>query len=184
MSEEMTPEQFRAMAGSKAFKSHRRRHTPGEMNKTDWQSHGVITFTIPGLPLGKPRMTQRDKWKKRPCVVAYRAWADIARLSCPKLPPPEMITRLDWTAVFAVNPGTEGQIGTQHREKPDRDNIDKAILDALFEDDSSIAYGTIRKEWGEQDGIVVTIEYGVELNDRDAGAVESKLERRKRNKVM
>ena len=32
--EELTPEQFKATQ-AKAFKSHRRRHTPGEMNKTE-----------------------------------------------------------------------------------------------------------------------------------------------------
>src|SRR3990167_9026587 len=37
------------------------------------------TFTIKGEPMGKPRMTRRDKWKQRPCVLAYRSWADSAR---------------------------------------------------------------------------------------------------------
>ena len=29
-------------------------------------------FTIPGAPMGKPRMTKQDKWKKRACVVRFR----------------------------------------------------------------------------------------------------------------
>ena len=40
-------------------------------------------------------------------------------------------------------------MGTLHRSKPDRDNIDKAVMDALFPEDSGIAAGTIRKVWGE-----------------------------------
>jgi uncharacterized cupin superfamily protein len=40
---------------------------------------GECCFTIPGNPVGKPRMTQRDKWAKRPAVLRYREWADRAR---------------------------------------------------------------------------------------------------------
>ena len=29
--------------------------------------------------MGKPRMTQRDKWKKRPCVLRYHAFRDKMR---------------------------------------------------------------------------------------------------------
>src|SRR5689334_17701964 len=36
-------------------------------------------IVIPGQPIGKPRQTQADKWKQRPCVVQYRLWADRAR---------------------------------------------------------------------------------------------------------
>lgn len=31
-------------------------------------------------PIGKPRMTRADKWKKRPAVMRYRAFCDEARL--------------------------------------------------------------------------------------------------------
>ena len=34
----------------------------------------------PIIPLGKPRMTQRDKWAKRPAVLRYRAFKDECRL--------------------------------------------------------------------------------------------------------
>ena len=36
-------------------------------------------YTIYGEPVPKPRMTQRDKWAKRPCVLRYRMWADMVR---------------------------------------------------------------------------------------------------------
>lgn len=32
------------------------------------------------LPMGKPRMTRADKWKKRPEVMRYRAFCDHVRL--------------------------------------------------------------------------------------------------------
>ncbi len=31
-------------------------------------------------PVGKPRMTRRDKWKQRPPVMRYRMFCDEARL--------------------------------------------------------------------------------------------------------
>ena len=34
----------------------------------------MIVFEI--KPLGKPRMTQRDRWAKRPCVNRYYAYKD------------------------------------------------------------------------------------------------------------
>ena len=42
--------------------------------------------------------------------------------------------------------------GALHRAKPDRDNIDKAILDALFTDDSGIAAGHLEKRWDDGGG--------------------------------
>jgi len=34
-----------------------------------------ITFRIDGNPIPKPRMTKSDTWRKRPCVLKYRAFA-------------------------------------------------------------------------------------------------------------
>ena len=38
-----------------------------------------MTFTIPGIPIGKPRMTQRDKGKRRPCVGGGGAYMNRER---------------------------------------------------------------------------------------------------------
>src|SRR3990167_5593278 len=111
------------------------------------------TFIIEGTPVGAPRMTQRDKWAQRPCVMRYRAWKDRARAAAGKLPEPDAIENLSWLAVFSPparwsKKKREAAIGTLHRSKPDRDNLDKSVLDALFADDSGIAMGTIEKRWG------------------------------------
>lgn len=101
-------------------------------------------------------MTQRDKWKKRPCVEAYHAFRDAIRRDFPgEVPPTEQVIELSWIAYFATNDAE--LIGRFHREKPDRDNIDKAILDALFEHDEGIPYGMIQKVWGKEDKLIVTI---------------------------
>jgi len=123
---------------------------------------GVYAFTIPGLPIGKPRMTRRDKWFKRPSVQRYWAWAAAARLAAGTLPDPSQIISLDWKAYFPPPQSWSKKrrleaIGRPHRSSPDRDNIDKAILDALFKDDRGIPGGWIEKLWGEPARIEVRI---------------------------
>jgi len=128
-------------------------------------STGLVRIVALGPVMGKPRMTQRDKWKKRECVVRYRNWCDRVRAAVgDSLPAAESVTRLDWTACFRPPKSWSKKkhlaaIGTLHRNKPDRDNIDKAVLDCLFAQDSGIACGDIRKVWGWNDGIEITIQY-------------------------
>ena len=111
-----------------------------------------IAITIPGTPVAKPRMTQRDRWKKRLCVVRYRTWCDHAREVAGELPPANQIDSLSWVAYFSppkswTKKKREAAIGELHRQTPDRDNIDKAVLDCFFKEDSGIAAGSIEKRW-------------------------------------
>jgi Holliday junction resolvase RusA-like endonuclease len=122
----------------------------------------VQTITIPGVPMGKPRMTQRDKWHKRPETSRYWDWANAARLLAGQMPDPKDVERLDWVAYFEPPPSwskkkREEAIGNLHRSKPDRDNIDKAVLDTLFKSDSAIAAGSIDKRWGVPARLEITI---------------------------
>ena len=128
-----------------------------------WQGK-MLTIRIPGAPLGKPRMTRRDKWAKRSCVMRYRDWADKVRAIAGAVPPAESVLRLSWVATFECPKSwsiarQEAAHGTLHRSKPDRDNIDKAILDVLYPDgDAAIAAGTMEKRWGLEASLVITIE--------------------------
>lgn len=112
-------------------------------------------------------MTQRDKWKGRPVVQKYFAFRDFARLVAGKLPDPESIVEFNWTAYFDF-PESYTKVkraelaGELHRVKPDRDNIDKALLDSLFPKDAAIASGKIKKVWGSPARIEVEILYEVE----------------------
>ena len=169
MTERMTTDQLKAAVKQSKFRAKSngryggKRHVPGEMNKTEQRyAESPIIIVIPGTPVSKPRMTQSDKWKKRPCVMRYRAWADKARSIVGELPPTDQIASLDWIAYFepAVSLSAKKRaalIGHPHRNRPDRDNIDKAILDALFVNDSGIARGVIQKLWGESSRVEITI---------------------------
>lgn len=114
-----------------------------------------ICLSIPIPAIGKPRMTQKDRWAKRPCVVAYRTWADELRAYVG--PITIDVVEVSWCAWFAF-PKSYSQTkranlaGRPHRLKPDRDNVDKAILDALFDSDQMIAGGTIWKRWDDGNG--------------------------------
>jgi len=124
----------------------------------------ILKIVVPGVPMAKPRMTRRDKWRLRPCVARYREFADRVRKAVgPRIIEPTKVLRLDWLATFTPpkrwsKKDREAAIGTIHRQRPDRDNLDKAVLDCLFSrGDEAIGYGTICKRWAWVAELVITI---------------------------
>ena len=121
-----------------------------------------VRFTIPGTPCPKPRMTRRDVWKKRPCVVRYREWADRARACAPADLTQEPVC-LNMVAYLPMPESwpkkkREAMRGQLHRQKPDLDNLAKSCADSLFESDQCIAFGTFVKRWDDGVGARVEIE--------------------------
>jgi len=107
-------------------------------------------FVVPGNPMGKPRMTQRDVWAKRDVVVRYRAYADAIRAACG--PVPENPVGVNVIAYIAMPASWSEKKkasldGLGQRQKPDYDNISKSIGDALFSDDSVLFAATCVKFW-------------------------------------
>jgi Holliday junction resolvase RusA-like endonuclease len=129
----------------------------------------MITRTCYVVPMGKPRMTQRDRWAKRKCVIKYRIWADAIRM-CMNGISLEDVSCVSWKAYFPfpdsyTSKKRESLCGAPHRVKPDRDNIDKAILDALFDQDAGVAMGNLVKVWDDGLGprIEISLCYGNEM---------------------
>lgn len=120
-------------------------------------SDSTIVFTVYHEPFGSPRMTQRDKWANRECVQKYHAFRDAIRRDAPDMPDASQVAYLSWVAYFAPKPKFMDRVGLIHRVKPDRDNIDKSILDALFKNDAGIGCGWIEKRWGLESKLVITI---------------------------
>ena len=121
----------------------------------------VTHIVLKGEPIGKPRMTQADKWKRRPAVLKYRAWADKARAELFRVAQvknlPQGLYSISWTAYIGMADSWSGKKkerlrGKHHFGKPDRDNIDKALLDSLFEDDRGVCSGLIEKRWDDGNG--------------------------------
>lgn len=118
-----------------------------------------IKFTYYGKVLGKPRMTQRDRWANRPCVLRFWQFKDrlIEQFIQKFGYIPGSPVSLSWTAYIQFPKSyskmkRETLAGKDHRQKPDRDNIDKGILDALFKEDKSVSSGTLRKLWDDGNG--------------------------------
>ena len=117
-------------------------------------------FEVMGTPVGKPRMTRRDKWKQRPCVMTYRAWADAARAMMGRTTKLvlEKPMRLTVTAFFEIPASHRRTIpGNYHTGKPDGDNILKSVCDALFQNDQMVVEASITKFWAGNDGARVEI---------------------------
>lgn len=70
---------------------------------------------------------------------------------------------VSWKAYFPIpkSKAKKGLAGTPHTVKPDRDNVDKGILDALFENDSGVAMGELVKLWDDGLGprVEVTLDW-------------------------
>lgn len=124
----------------------------------------VSQFVCFGQPLGKPRMTQRDRWKQRPCVVQYWKWCDKLRAKaglrqkltltaphklyiCAWFQLPSRLTKKRLTEVS----------GTYHTCTPDWDNVAKGVMDALLVNDSMVSIGRVCKFWDDGDGPRVEI---------------------------
>lgn len=153
---------FRQLSGADSAAGVPQRPAGGALN-TSWSADGKIyRGVIHGAPMGKPRMTQRDKWQKRPAVVRYRAWCDAARASLPDRP--KTPSHAAFVAFLPI-PGSwskakKAEMKNQpHRQKPDLDNITKAVFDALFREDSVIHAAMCEKRWDDGSGprIVITI---------------------------
>jgi len=114
----------------------------------------VKTYNI--TPMGKPRMTRADKWKKRPEVLRYRAFCDHVRLLGVELP--EAGAHI--TFILPMPPSwskkkRQEMAGKPHQQKPDKDNLEKALMDAIYADDAHIWDSRVTKRWGEVGQIII-----------------------------
>ncbi len=135
-------------------------------------SKQVIRFTVPGVPIAQPRpratLAHDGKHarlhevthikdaagKRKPHPIAqFKASVALAAANAYSGPPLEQPLRVDILFVF---PRTRAQIWKTkpmprlpHPKKPDRDNIDKAVLDALtgllWIDDCQVFDGRLTK---------------------------------------
>ena len=108
-------------------------------------------------PVPKPRQTRSDKWKKRPAVLAYRAFADECRLRMAGGQIEGAAIRFHLPMPRSWPKYKRAQLdGQPHRQKPDLDNLLKALLDALHGDDAHIAsLGQLEKRWAQQGAIEI-----------------------------
>lgn len=107
------------------------------------------------MPVSKPRMTQSDKWKKRAITTKYWGYKDELREASIILPESYHLhfilpVSASWSAKKKA-----AHIGKPHTNKPDKDNLEKGFLDALYKDDSGVWTGQVSKWWGEKGAIII-----------------------------
>lgn len=101
-------------------------------------------------PVPKPRMTQADRWKKRPSVLRYRAFADELRLRQVELP---HSYRLEFVLPMPASWSEEFRSemdGKPHLVRPDSSNLAKAVEDALVPKDERLYRISASKVWGRE----------------------------------
>ncbi|MCK5608257.1 RusA family crossover junction endodeoxyribonuclease [Candidatus Pacearchaeota archaeon] len=122
------------------------------------------TLTLDINPVPKPRMTQSDKWKKRPCVLKYRSFCDELRyLVKQEKIDLEVLARDGFKLVFympmPLSWGKKKRLemkGTPHMSRPDVDNLMKSYCDALYKEDSHIWNVHVVKKWNSEASIYIS----------------------------
>ena len=115
----------------------------------------------PIIPIPKPRMSNRDKWLKPPRPAVKRYWDFCLQCKLEKvilpcygahvtfiLPMPE-----SWS-----KKKREEMDGKPHMQRPDWDNLGKAISDAIYQDDSGIYDIHVTKIWGREGKIIISLQ--------------------------
>ena len=120
----------------------------------------TINIEVKLAPIGKPRMTRRDRWAKRPAVLRYYAWKDELLKSAASEVEELKTIIPDTVSIFGWFPHPKAwsmkkklaMVGAPHNQKPDYDNIAKAVTDTLFEDDKTISTGFQMFKWDDGGG--------------------------------
>lgn len=113
----------------------------------------------PIRPVPAPRQVASDKYKPRPPVLRYRAFRDEVELRHVQLPRPfhHVVFVLAMPDSWSEQTKASAE-GMAHMQKPDRDNLEKALLDSVYGEDSHVWDGRTTKLWGRMDLIIVSRE--------------------------
>lgn len=128
----------------------------------------MITFTIPGKPFAKqrPRATRQGRVYTPQATVSFER--QVGQIAMPHFPEP-LTGPVKVTVLASFEPPqswskkkTAEHLNRPHIQRPDGDNLIKAVLDGLnriaFADDAQVYEQTVRKVWGPAARTVVHIE--------------------------
>lgn len=107
-------------------------------------------------PVPKPRQTRSDQWKQRPVVMRYRAFADELRLKYREDLPHSvhLVFHIQMPKSWSKKKRLSMD-GQPHQQKPDFDNLAKAVCDALLPEDSVVYKCLVEKYWAEDAAIFI-----------------------------
>ena len=106
-------------------------------------------------PVPKPRMTQRDKWAKRPCVLRYFEYKDFLVAHTPEYILTDLPEAFDLTFHIPMPKSwpqkkKDYMRGRHHQQRPDLDNLTKAFKDALYDNDAIVWREKAIKLWADE----------------------------------
>jgi len=107
--------------------------------------------------MGKVRQTRSDRWKKRPCVLRYWEFKDrlVEQAGSFKLGNSfDIIFYLKMPKSWSKKKKAL-KLQSIHDQKPDTDNMVKAVADMLLEEDSKIWNIHAYKFWAEESGLYI-----------------------------
>lgn len=129
----------------------------------------TVTFEIPGKPFAKqrPRFSRKSGRAYTPAETE-RFETVVAQYGMQHFKEP-LVGPVKLTVWATFEPAkswskkkTDEHLGTYHTQKPDADNLIKAICDGLnriaFADDAQVAAQEVRKVWGTEANTVVIVE--------------------------
>jgi hypothetical protein len=118
-----------------------------------------VICVYPITPVPAPRQTRADAYRKppRPPVARYRAYCDELKIRHVQVPTPfhHVVFVLPMPKSWALSKQLQ-QEGQPHQSTPDRDNLEKALLDGLFGEDSHVWDGRTTKLWGRQGLLILS----------------------------
>jgi Holliday junction resolvase RusA-like endonuclease len=123
-----------------------------------------VKIEVPVIPVGKPRMTRQDKWMKRPAVLRYRAFEDaiVAHTTKIRFCLPDSGCGITFTLPMPQSWSMRKRIkmnGRPHQQKPDIDNLLKAVMDSLRGEDCTVwNVERLAKVWGETGSITFEVQ--------------------------
>lgn len=108
-------------------------------------------------PVTAPRMTGRDVWLNPPreCVAKYFNFRDKVKEAGIKISSGARITFILPMAKSWSRKKMADHHKQPHMQTPDIDNLLKALLDSVFENDCHIHSLYIEKRWGYKGAIII-----------------------------
>lgn len=110
-------------------------------------------------PIGAPRQSRRDAWDPSRRVVRYRAWKDRFVPAC-KAAGWSLGSELHAEFEIAMPDSWSkkkkaAHLGALHHQRPDIDNICKAVMDSFGLEDGHVASLRVMKRWAEKGRIIL-----------------------------
>lgn len=129
-----------------------------------------LTFSVTGTPRPKSRPRKlRGRWVST-AGTKEKLWRDGVERAAREMAanaelaaPLRGAVRVSMVFTFRPPASAIDRIGTPHIQKPDKDNLEKLVLDALeaagvLGNDSQVAQGPTEKWWGSRPGVAAKIE--------------------------